>query len=86
MTWEKGATVKRSAKLQVTYLEMMDQMKSGLSPKASDKVLTNPLFSDRLWWDLHWILIENSCFGEGNLFEFVKVCFVYALKKHSITI
>ena len=29
---------------------------------------------------------ENSCFGEGNLFQFVKVCFVYALKKHSITI
>ena len=20
-----------------------------------------PMFSDRLWWDLHWILIENLC-------------------------
>ena len=24
-----------------------------------------PLFSDRLWWDLHWILIENLCFLIG---------------------
>ena len=29
---------------------------------------------------------ENSCFGEGNIFEFVKVCFVYAFENHSITI
>ena len=26
---------------------------------ASDKVLANPLFSDKLSCDLHWILIEN---------------------------
>ena len=31
--------------------------KSQLFPKGFCKVLTNPLFSDGLWWDLHWILI-----------------------------
>ena len=29
---------------------------------------------------------QSSCFGAGKVFECVKVCFVYALKKHSITI
>ena len=39
--------------------------KSQLFPKGFCKVLTNPLFSDGLWWDLHWILIgrreKNAC-------------------------
>ena len=34
-------------------------------PKGFCKVLTNPLFSDGLWWDLLWILIgrreKNAC-------------------------
>ena len=34
-------------------------------PQGICKVLTNPLFSDRFWWDLHWILIENLCFLIG---------------------